>query len=458
VNFTSTAPPYQPVDEASGDGHSHLFSAPEFPDERGNKAAKLRLFWERRRLFGRVAIYAALASTLIAFLIPSRYRAKAQLMPPDGQQGLGAALMSAVSSKGAGALGALGGDLLGARNSGALFVGVLKSRTVADRVIEEFDLRRVYHESKMEDAREYLENHTEISEDRKNGIVGVSVTDHDPRRAAAMAQAYLNELDRLIAQVSTSAARRERVFLEGRLHEVKDDLDAASRRFSEFASKNTALDIPAQGRAAMQEAGTLQGQLIAAESELKGLEQIYADSNVRVRSLRARINELRQHLQKMGGNPDDPSNDEGLIAPSIKRLPLLGVKYADLYRQNKIRETVFELLTQQYEMAKVQEAKEIPSVKVLDVPVVPTKKAFPPRFILICVGTLLGLAGTAGWIIYRKKWEEMDPNDPGRVLAIEVGSSLRAGAGKLAPAAGALRSALSHGSMPSGQQVGNETA
>jgi hypothetical protein len=109
-------------------------------------------------------------------------------------------------------------------------------------------------------------------------------------------------------------------------------------------------------------------------------------------------------------------------------------------------------------MAKVQEAKEIPSVKVLDVPVVPTKKAFPPRFILICVGTLLGLAGTAGWIIYRKKWDEIDPNDPGRVLAIEVGSSLRAGAGKLAPAAGALRSALSHGSMPSRQKVGNETA
>ena len=459
MNFTSTAPPRQVIAETSGNGHSGIFPVVEAEAARTRKIERLRLFWERRGLFGRVALCAALLSTLIAFLIPPRYKAKAQLMPPEGQQGLGTALMSAMSSKGAaGALGGLAGDLLGAKNTGALFVGVLKSRTVADRIIAEFDLQHVYHDSRMEDARDDLDDFSEISEDRKSGIVGITVIDHDPRRAAAMAQAYVNELDRLVAQVSTSAARRERIFLEGRLHEVKDELDAASKRFSEFASKNTALDIPAQSRAMMESAATLQGQLIAAESELSGLEQIYADSNVRVRSLKARVNELRQQLQKIGGNPANPSSNEGLIAPPIRKLPLLGVTYADLYRQNKIEETVFELLTQQYEMAKVQEAKEIPSVKVLDVPVVPTKKSFPPRLVFICIGTALGLAGTAAWLVYRKKWDEIDPNDPGRVLARDVGASLRAGTERLAPAGAALRTTLSGGNIAAGAARKTEIA
>jgi uncharacterized protein involved in exopolysaccharide biosynthesis len=404
----------------------------------------LQMFWDRRRFFLRAGIYALLASALVTFLIPVRYKAKAQLMPPDGQQGLGMALMSALSSKGsgAGALGGMAGDLLGMKNSGALFVGVLKSRTVADRMIEKFQLQRLYHDSKIEDARDDLDDHTDISEDRKSGILRVAVVDHDAKRAAAMAQAYVNELDHLVAQVSTSSARRERIFLEGRLHEVRGDLDAAAKKFSEFASKNTAIDIPAQGKAMMEAAALLQGQVIAAESELSGLQQIYADSNVRVRSLKARISELHQELQKIGGDAANPLNGEGLIAPPIRKLPLLGVTYADLYRQNKIEETVFELLTQQYEMAKVQEAKEIPSVKVLDAPVVPTKKSFPPRPILIAMGTLLGIAGAAGWIVCRRKWSETDPNDPGRVLAHEVGTSLRAGTRRFAPAGAVLRSAF----------------
>src|ERR1700738_725469 len=176
-----------------------------------------------------------------------------------------------------------------------------------------------------------------------------------------MAQAYASELDRLVAQVSTSSARRERIFLEGRLHEVKADLDVAAKRFSEFASKNTAIDIPAQGKAMMEAAASLQGQIIAAESELSGLQQIYADSNVRVRSLKARIHELNQQLEKIGGDAANPANGEGLMAPPIRKLPLLGITYADLHRQNKIEEPVFERLTQQYDMAKVEAETHISS-------------------------------------------------------------------------------------------------
>jgi capsule polysaccharide export protein KpsE/RkpR len=116
-------------------------------------------------------------------------------------------------------------------------------------LIEQFNLRKgIFGTSRIEDARQYLLEHTDVSEDRKSGIITLGVTDHDPKRAAALARSYVNELDRVVAQVSTSSARRERIFLEERLKTVKSDLDTAARNFSDFASKNSAIDIPCAGQ------------------------------------------------------------------------------------------------------------------------------------------------------------------------------------------------------------------
>jgi uncharacterized protein involved in exopolysaccharide biosynthesis len=415
-----------------------VFLEPSPEEQRASRertASNLRLLWEQRRFLLRWTVIGLVLSFVVALLIPSRYEATTQLMPPDNQSGGGAAAFLAAaagrSGSGSGAgLAGLAGDLLGTKNSGALFVGILSSRTVQDRLIEEFDLRREYWDSKMEDARTDLAKHTGVSEERKSGIISVSVWDHNPRRAADMAGAYVKELDRLVAEVSTSAARRERIFLEDRLHAVKQDLDASAVKFSEFASKNTAIDIPAQGKAMVEAAATLQGQLIFAESELQGLEAIYTDQNVRVRALRARVSELRTQLGKIGGEAGaagalSPKSDPSLY-PSIRQLPVLGVTYADLYRKTKIQETVFELLTQQYELAKVQEAKEIPSVKVLDAAVVPTKKSFPPRAAITAVGAALFLLGACAWIFANRTYAAIDPQDPRKMLAEEVALTLKA--------------------------------
>ena len=273
---------------------------------------KVRFIWSNRRLLLRVFLYSLVVSTSIAFLISNRYQATTQLMPPDGQSGTSMSLISAIAARpGMGGLGGVAGDLLGVKNSGALFVGILGSRTVRDRLIEKFDLGRVYHTKKIEDTRDALAAHTSISEDRKSGIISIFVTDTDPQRAAAMAQSYVEELDRLVAQVSTSSARRERVFLEERLYSVKQELDSAAQKFSEFASKNTAIDIPAQGKAMVEAAARLQGELIAAESQLRGLQAIYTNENVRVRSLQARVTELNSQLEKLGGDPGDTSATDG---------------------------------------------------------------------------------------------------------------------------------------------------
>jgi hypothetical protein len=201
----------------------------------------------------------------------------------------------------------------------------------------------------------------------------------------------------------------------------------------------------------VEAAATLQGQLIAAESELHGLETIYTDQNVRVKALKARVSELRTQLGKIGGEAGaagalSPKSDPSLY-PSIRQLPVLGVTYADLYRRTKIQETVFELLTQQYELAKVQEAKEIPSVKVLDAPVVPTKKSFPPRAAFMAVGAALCLLGASFWIFANRTYAAIDPQDPRKQLAEEVALTLRArSATATAGAAAMLKGITARGS------------
>jgi uncharacterized protein involved in exopolysaccharide biosynthesis len=186
----------------------------------------------------------------------------------------------------------------------------------------------------------------------------------------------------------------------------------------------------------VEAAATLQGQLIAAESEFEGLRQMYTDNNVRVRSVRARIDELKHQLEKIGGKGEDASAPAGQqhasLYPSIRRLPLLGVTYADLYRRTRVQEAVFEALTKEYEMAKVQEVKEIPVVKVLDSPSIPDKKSFPPRLLIMLMGTALAFALATTWVFGKSAWDQTDSIDPRKVFAQEVFSAVKASIPKFA--------------------------
>lgn len=391
------------------------------------------LLWERRRFLARAVAVGLVASLLTAFLIPKRYDSTTRLMPPDGQSGSGLAMLAAMAGKSGLGMGSLAGDLLGMRSSGALFVDILRSRTVEDRIVGRFDLRKVYGDRYWVDARQDLVAYTDVAEDRKSQVITLRVTDRDPRRAAQIAQAYVDELDHLVAEVSTSSARRERIFIEDRLRSVKQELDRASQEFSQFASQNATLDISAQGKAMVEAAGRLQGELIASRSELEGLEQVYTTSNVRVRSLRARVDELSRQLEKLGGesviagpatadSPRRPPEGDGPATtfPSIRQLPLLGVRWAELYRQTKIEETVYELLTQQYELAKIEEAKEIPTVKILDAADVPEKKSSPHRLTIVVLGMLLGFGAGTLWVLSAGAWEQIDRDDPRKRLGQEV--------------------------------------
>ena len=414
------------------DPETSLDSTP-FGDSREWQAERLRTLWNNRRLFLRAVGIGLLLSTLVAILIPNQYTSTTQLMPPDNQSSTSSmAMMAATLAKSAGALSSVAGDLLTLKSSGAMFVGVLRSQTVQDRLVQQFDLRKVYGKKLNVDARQKLDESTFITEDRKSGIITINVTDHSKERAAALANAYVEQLNSLVAQLSTSSAHRERVFLEDRLNAVKQNLDQDANQLAQFSSKNNTLDIRDEGRAMLDAAAGIAGQMIAAQSQLEGLRQIYTDSNPRVRSLNAHVMELRKQLDKLGGAKGqtgaagdqaavDPTSD--MPYPSIQKLPLLGVKYADLYRQVRIQETVYELLTQQYEMAKVQEAKEIPSVKTLDPARVPERKSFPPRLLIILSGICLAIVIAAVWVLGSIRWDRLDPQDPRKAFFREIVTS-----------------------------------
>jgi uncharacterized protein involved in exopolysaccharide biosynthesis len=430
MNFSASAPVRQPVPEVP---EHQLPLSPEPEETRQaseNLVAHLRLLWEYRRLLARVVLAGFLASALIAVLIPARYESTARLMPPDNTQTGGLAMAAAALSGSAGGLGGIANDVLGLKSTSDIFVGILSSRTVQDKLNKQFDLRKLYGVRRIEDASKDLAERTGISVDRKSQIITLTVTDHDPKRAAAMSQAYVEELNRLVAELSTSSARRERIFLEERLQAVSKDLESAEKEFSQFASKNAAIDVKEQGKAMVEAAATLQGQLIAAESEFEGLKQIYTDNNVRVRSVKARIDELKHQLDKLGGKGESmtevSSQPSDSLYPSIRKLPLLGVTYADLYRRTRVQEAVFETLTKEYEMAKVQEVKEIPAVKVLDYPNIPEKKSFPPRLLILFLGMTLSFVAATTWVFGKASWDQTDSKDPRKQLAQEIFTTVKA--------------------------------
>ena len=403
------------------------------------------LLWLNRRTVGRWTLYGIVLATIISLVIPKQYESTTQLMPADTKSGggLGMAMMAAIGGGGgkggggllggSGGLGGLGGiasDLLGAKDPGAVWADMLGSRSVEDRIIDRFALRKVYRVDYWEAARKVLKEKTQISVDRKSGVITIVVTDRQPQRAQQMAQAYIDELDRLNALVATSSARRERIFLEQRLQEVKHNLADASGQFAQYASNNTVIDVDAQTKAMVEGAAVLQGQLIAAQSELDGLQQIYTANNVRVRSLKARVDELRSQLQKMGGSDAslDPAtasssqSQSDQLYPSIRKLPLLGVRWLDLYRETKIQQAVYGMLTEEYESAKIEEAKEIPTVKVLDPPSWPERRSSPRRTLIVLLGMMLAFVGGIVWVLGTAAWQHMDPNDPRKQLGQVIGA------------------------------------
>jgi uncharacterized protein involved in exopolysaccharide biosynthesis len=411
------------------------------------------ILWERRRLLFRIGAISLLLSLLIAFTLPKRYKSSAQIMPPSTPS-VGTAMLGLLAGRALGGmsgLGGLAGSLLGGNNSTALFVDLLRCGTVTGGLIDRFHLQTTYHKRYRVDTAKYLSHNTAITDDKKSGVITITVEDTDPRRARDLAQGYLDELNLLLNRTSTSSAHQERVFIEKRLQKVKADLEQAQQRMSEFSSTHTTIDIKEQTRAMVDAASKLQAQMILEQANLDSLRQTYGDGNVRVRATQARIGVLRNQLAKISGSSaplpigestttsdaSNTSSDSNELYPPLRQLPRLAVPYADLYRQVRVQETVFELLTQQDELARIQEAKDVPVVSVIDSPGIPEKKSFPPRLLIAMLLTIVSVGIASALLLAWQRWLQISPRDPRRVLACRIYSTLSATLKRQGPQAGA---------------------
>jgi uncharacterized protein involved in exopolysaccharide biosynthesis len=403
-----------------------------------------RLLWNRRRLLAKVAGISLVVSLAIAFLIPKQYKSGTSIMPPDQPNSSAMMLAALAGHMGSlGTLGSLAGSLAGTHTSSDLFIDLLRSGTVSDHLIDRFNLQHVYRKRYRVDAAKHLAHMTTITEDKKSGVITIEVEDKDRYRARDLAQGYLDELNRLVAQTNTSSAHRERVFIEQRLHSVQSDLEDAEQKLSQFSSNNNAIDIKEQVHAMVDAGARVQAELIVEQSGLQSLRQIYGDGNVRVRESEARIASLQAQLNKMAGTPgpaessgpnaspapdasSSPSTNSGgadasqELYPPLRQLPRLAVPFADLYRRVQVQEAVFELLTQQYETARIEEAKDIPAISVIDAPGIAEKKSSPHRLWVMLLLTFFSCAVASTFVLARHYWSAMPPSDPRRALADEM--------------------------------------
>jgi len=382
----------------------------------------LRVFWHRRRLAACIVGAGILFSVVYSLALPKMYTSTTSLMPPDNNSGSGTNLLGLLASANSSAVGAAP-SLLGMKTPGAVFIGVLESRTVQEGLVNRFGLVKYFKARTIEDAERGLSDATKVYEDPKSGIIHISVVAKTPLLASQLATGYEDELNRVVTQNSTSSARRERMFLEDRLRQIKDDLDQSSKELSQFSTQTRTMDVPNQAKAMVDTSLKLQEELAVARSDLAGLQQTYSPDNNRVRAAEARVGELQREINQLSGTANS-SNASGEISgnlnyPPISALPGLASTSADLERRVKVDEALWEALTKQYEAAKVQEAKEIPTVRVLDEADIPPRRSSPMRTLIVIVGAMISTI--IAWLVIFTSWvyERLDPQDERKLFVQE---------------------------------------
>jgi len=384
----------------------------------------LRTCWVRRWMVLGILVAGILISAVYAHFQPDVYTSTTTLMPPDSNSP-DFSIMDALSSTPAGRLGS---EALGLYTAGDLFISILESRNVKDGLIGRFDLADYYKTRLIEDTRNSLAANTKIVVDQKSGVITISVSEGNPVLATNLARGYVEELNRVMTENSTSAARRERIFLEERVRDVKQKLDESSKELSQFSAKSGAIDMPSQTKSMVDEGARLQAELIDGRSQLAALRQTYSEDNLKVRALEAHNAELQRQINEMGGLPQGSGTNTDTTKspyPTADELPSLGLTYYDLEREMRVEEALWEALTKQYEAAKVEEAEELPTVRVLDVAEIPGRKSGPSRRLIVESGALISLVLALIAVLVGMIWEAMDPQgEPKRGLTEIIDGAL----------------------------------
>jgi tyrosine-protein kinase Etk/Wzc len=336
----------------------------------------------KKLVFG-LPFLAAVIAAGITLLMPNIYTARAVILPPQQQQSTAAAMLGQL-----GALAGMAPSALGIKNPNDLYVGMLKSRTIADALIERFGLKELYEKETLDDTRKALARNTKVTAGR-DGLIVVEVDDKDPGRAADMANAYVEELEKLTGKLAVTEAAQRRLFFERQLAQAREELANAEQAFRRTQEKTGLVQLDQQGRAMIEAVANLRAQIVAREVELAAMRSYATETNPEFVKVQQELSSLRTELSKL----ERGAGTGGDFLVPTRSIPAAGLEYARKYRDVKYAETIFELMAKQFELAKMDEARDAAVIQIVDRAVPPDRKSRPKRsLIVILTGILVGLA------------------------------------------------------------------
>ncbi len=334
----------------------------------------------KKLILGLTTLFAVL-SIAYALLATPIYRATTKILPPmAGKQSMA---MSMIAQAGVPGFAA---DALGIKTPGDLVVGIVKSRTIMDKLINKFDLQARYESENMDLTRETLSTSTSAATDAKTGLVSISIEDKDPAFAAQLANSYVEELQNFIQQLAISDAAQQRLFLEEQVKETQVNLLKAENELTEYQKKTGILNAGQQASSLMSAIATFRARISAKEVELQAAETFASPNNPRIQKLRAEVKGLKEQIQKLEAQATEGSEESF----NLSELPDAGMEYLRKMRDQKFYETLYGMLLSQFEQAKMAEAQEPAIIQVIDEAVPPQLKAKPKRKQVVILATVLG--------------------------------------------------------------------
>jgi capsule polysaccharide export protein KpsE/RkpR len=298
-----------------------------------------------------------------------------------------------------GSLATLAGGSLGLKNPSDMYVSLLTSRTVEDAMIQRFGLMQEYHEKRLSDGRKELERRTSASVGTKDGLIHLSVEDHDAKRAADLANGYVEEFRKLSASLAISEAARRRLFFEQQLQQAKQNLSAAEDAMTKIQQSTGVLQIDSQARSLIESAAVLRAQVMAKQVQIEAMRSFATDDNPALVLAKQQLTALQSQLEHVASSQNDTGSGINL---SKGRVTQSGMEYLRAYRELKYQETVFELLSKELEVAKLDEAREGSIVQVVDNAVPPDRKSSPHRLLIVLGVTFLAFWIAVAWVWFRK--------------------------------------------------------
>lgn len=369
-------------------------------EEQGIKLLELlQVLAKRKMLIIKMCSIALIASVAYSLSLPNIYSATAKILPPQKESGGGiSALIGQAGGLASLAAGGLGGG-------GDLYVGILKSRSVNDAVVERLDLVNHFKAENAEAARRSLEGAVKVQAG-KDGIISITAEDKSPEMSSVLANTFVEELGKITVRLNLSKAGTERLFLEQRLKLVKKDLKNAEDDLKSYAQQNKIVQVESQAKASIEGIARMKGELASKEVQLSVLRSTRTDESAEVKALATGVQRLKGEISRLSG-----SNSGGEGIPSVGAVPGVGLEYSRKMRELKTQEAIFEQLSKQYEMAKLTEAKDSSSFQILDSAVIPVHKVKPKRSMIVIywiVSAFLVSALSAFLLEYLEKMPEED--------------------------------------------------